>query len=79
MQQLSIQESQIELPWSDRPCEAASSEEVGGTNRRNHLQEGSYCELCGRTEERSGSREGTGELACSFSVWISVMLMALND
>lgn len=29
MQQLSIQESQIELPWSDRPCEAASSEEVG--------------------------------------------------
>lgn len=30
--------------------------------------------MCGRTEERSGSREGTGELACSFSVWVSMVL-----
>lgn len=29
MEQLSIQESQTELPWSDRPSEAVSSEEVG--------------------------------------------------
>lgn len=39
----------------------------------------SCCELCGRVEERSGGREVTGELACSFSVWVSLVAMALND